>query len=96
MPFDGTLASHLLARARLIEVLRNPPPDRPHWDFTRVCNCAFYDCESLGIDHLELGLTQRQIEDIFGVMQDPSFYGVARMSDVTPEMVAAAIESLPA
>ena len=89
-----TTDAQLANRARLIERLRNPPPDRVPWDFTDHKSCALCDVEALGITaDDDLGFSENAATLIFGCFEVSSseFYGVSR-SQVTAEMVAAKIE----
>lgn len=78
--------------ARLVERLRNPPPDRPEWDFASVRHCALYDCHELDIRWGELGIPNAELDDILGVY-DTRRYGNVDRRCVTPEMVATALEA---
>lgn len=104
MPFDGRDNTPALNRARLIEALRAGPEN---WDFRQFEFCACGVAKHMGLiyAHCEyrelgqvLGLTDRQTEDIFlgGYRENytAKFYGVRDRADVTPAMVADALERL--
>lgn len=107
MPFDGRDNTPALNRARLIEALRAGPEN---WDFGQFEFCACGVAKHIGLvsNHFDypdlgqvLGLTHRQAVDIFlggdrlfGEDGTPKFYDVGTRGDVTPAMVADALERL--
>lgn len=79
-------------RTTLINKLRNDPPST--WDFCRVDHCAFGVCNLLGIDYNMLGLSDKDMDEIFGV--DSRLHGIDEFystpkQDVTPAQVADAL-----
>jgi hypothetical protein len=110
MPFDGKLYPQVEARARLVRALREPMPSDFEWyfgvAFTDVCSpcgttgCAMGLAYMLGIVEIpcveamksSLGLSKYDTTMIFLTR---SFYGVDDFCDVTPAMVADALEQAP-
>lgn len=83
-------------RAELAHELRNPPEDRDPWNFSVLCQCALHDANRLNIDvDKDLALSRSDVIDIFGIAHDSKYLYGRPMSEVTPEMVAAALEAAP-
>ncbi len=102
MPFDIATETPAIRRARLIEALRNDT--EWEWNFCNTAGCAIGMARHLGLEGPNLcenlGLSDQQFEDIFGLLpfkcwiNDWSpFYRMPR-TKVTPAMVADALEKL--
>jgi hypothetical protein len=67
-------------RQKLIDRLRNPPPDRVPWDFKQPSGCAIHDMDELGISSSHLGIDrdvyfrilniEHFAEEVYGVPAD--------------------------
>lgn len=107
MPFDGTISTHALNRARLIEALRNDKEWK--WNFCKSSGCAIgmaatiwsevrdtKDSRVIPLANL-LGINLDKALDVFGFVTNTfeysEFYKTTR-DKVTPTMVADALEKL--
>jgi hypothetical protein len=87
-------------RARLAAALRNPAPGRLPWNFRLVSRCAFCELAAIGPEDDDgrwpdwLGLEEPLFDKIFGIGDSVTFYNVTRAEDITPDMVAAALEAV--
>lgn len=109
MPFDGTVLSPITARVALAAALREQLPENFRWNYCGTLTCAMGLAQAIGLirdafDDNEIenvfGLTTKQASDVFyggneGVWRGElcPFYG-CESQDVSPEMVADALEAL--
>jgi hypothetical protein len=103
MPLATTIPMTTSPVVRLIKALRSPPPEEFVWDFRRYRQCALGLAEQMGFSPVHLldaippgGIVQVfdnpfcSIQNVDGLVP---LYGVPA-SDVTPAMVADALERL--